>query len=286
MTAACRWVRWERAVRGHRVTKVPLTVTGRLASSTNELTWSTYRAATASSPGEGFGFVLGDGVGCYDLDDCISHGQLAEWAAEAIREISEPILFAEVSQSGKGVHIFVLAPEGPGRVVRDGARKIERYTAGRYIAMTGVPFDVGAVLRSGGPPMPEGLGERGTAIWERYKGTDAGRNALALEAARNADRLDELDRIIQGKGVLELMQFRLESLPDGEEQPITVEVKFQSILSEARQQQLAFSQLLGRLGIDTPKAGRKPAAQSEASSVPTPDNVTPLDMARRAAASR
>lgn len=136
--------------------------------------------------------------------------------------------------------------------------------------------------------MPDGLGERGTAIWERYKGTDAGRNALALEAARTADRLDELDRIIQGKGVLGLMQFRLEELHVDDEQAkkITVLVQFRAVLSEARQQQLAFSQILGRLGIDTPKAGRKPAAQSEASSVPTPDNVTPLDMARRAAANR
>ncbi|WP_168223092.1 hypothetical protein [Pseudarthrobacter sp. NIBRBAC000502770] len=50
--------------------------------------------------------------------------------------------------------------------------------------------------------VPAGLGERGLAVWEAMSGTDVPRNALVLEAARLADRLDELDNIIQGKGVL------------------------------------------------------------------------------------
>ena len=74
-----------------------------------------------------------------DLDYCLVGGRLADWAAEYIAGISERIIFTEVSQSGEGVHIFIEAPEGAGSKIRDG-RNIERYTAGRYIAVTGAAF--------------------------------------------------------------------------------------------------------------------------------------------------
>lgn len=99
---------------------------------------------------------------------------------------------------------------------------------------------------------PVSLGERGLALWlDLSKGvTDAGRLALITEAARVADRLDELDNIIQGKGVLNLMQFRVlshEVMED--ERNINVEVKFQNVLSEARQQATAFAGLLKSIGM-------------------------------------
>ncbi len=68
-------------------------------------------------------------------------GRLSGWAREAIESIAEPILFAEVSQSGEGIHVFIEAPEAPGRKIRDG-RNIERYTVGRYIAVTGKAFSL------------------------------------------------------------------------------------------------------------------------------------------------
>ncbi|WP_229994397.1 hypothetical protein [Arthrobacter sp. Bi26] len=129
MTGRNRWVR-------RTADKRPLTATGRAASSTASRTWSSFESAAASSVGVGLGFVLGDGIGCWDFDHCFIDGKLAGWATEAIAAISEPIVFAEVSQSGDGVHVFVEVPEGPGRVIRDG-RNIEFYSAGRYIAVTG-----------------------------------------------------------------------------------------------------------------------------------------------------
>lgn len=74
---------------------------------------------------------------------------------------------------------------------------------------------------------------------------------LALEACRLADRLDELDSVIAGKGVLNLMAFRLgfdEELETGERE-IHVTVGFQNVLAEARQQQMAFRALLVELGV-------------------------------------
>lgn len=100
---------------------------------------------------------------------------------------------------------------------------------------------------------PVSLGPRGSELWGGLSEgvTDVGRLALITEAARLADRLDELDNIIQGKGVLNLMQFRVLSseMQDDGVKEVNVEVKFQSVLSEARQQALALATVLKSLGL-------------------------------------
>ena len=80
---------------------------------------------------------------------------------------------------------------------------------------------------------------------------DLGVLALVEEASRIVGRLDELDRIIEGKGVLELMRFRVPHAFDGgdEDKRVTVEVTFDSVLAEARQQANALRQILVTLGI-------------------------------------
>lgn len=133
MTSRRRWVR-------RAANKIPLTGAGRYASSTKSSTWASFEYVSKSGVGVGLGFVLGDGIGCWDFDHCIIDGELAGWAREAIAAIAERVIFTEVSQSGEGVHVFVEAPEGPGRVIRDGERCIEFYSAGRYIAVTGTPL--------------------------------------------------------------------------------------------------------------------------------------------------
>lgn len=123
-----------------------------------------------------------------------------------------------------------------------------------------------------------GLAERGLSIYRQHAGQDATVNALALEAARAADRLDELDRIIQGKGVLELMQFRLKELPSepGESgEPFVVEVKFQAVLAEARGQQANFAALTAKLlALTSSQTQTAPAGRAA--------NVTPLEAVRAA----
>lgn len=129
MTSRPRWIRRD-------ANKVPLTCAGRYASSTRSNTWASFELCSKSSVGVGLGFVLGDGIGCWDFDHCIKDGALADWAREAIAAIEAPLLI-EVSQSGEGVHVFVEAPEGPGSKIRDGERCVEFYSSGRYIAVTG-----------------------------------------------------------------------------------------------------------------------------------------------------
>lgn len=122
--------------------------------------------------------------------------------------------------------------------------------------------------------VPAGLGERGSALWLEMATTDVPRYALVLEAARTADRLDELDNIIQGKGVLNLMQFLVldREVDDDGSVNINVEVKFNAVMAEARQPAVAFSNILTKLSPADSNAAAAPAP------VPTnlPDNVSPL----------
>lgn len=136
-------MRWKVVNRRGVAAKVPLTVEGRYASSTKEETWSSFAEALESGAGIGIGFVLGEGIGCVDLDDAIVDGVVQPWAQSVLDE--NPNTFVEVSQSGGGLHVFGLLDESPGRVIRDG-RNIEVYSVGRYIALTGNRFG-GAPLK-------------------------------------------------------------------------------------------------------------------------------------------
>lgn len=165
MTAARRWVRWTLRRRGASHTKVPLTVHGRLASSTRSEAWSSHDAARRARHGDGIGFVLGDGVGCYDLDNALHRGQLTDWARTALAEIPEPVLYTEVSQSGRGLHVFVSAPAGRGSVREVGGGRLERYTTGRYIAMTGTPYTLPVEMRHATPLEAAIASTRQEASW-------------------------------------------------------------------------------------------------------------------------
>lgn len=125
LISGTRWVRAD----GKR----PIQIFGAPASSTNPETWSTFGAVRASSAGDGFGVMLGDGLGCYDFDK-VSDAEARELAAL----ISEPILFAERSLSGTGIHVFIEAPESVGSKKWQGRH--ERYTRQRFIRVTGNIF--------------------------------------------------------------------------------------------------------------------------------------------------
>lgn len=120
--------RWVRA-KG----KKPLQVSGKNASSTNPRTWTTFENVLHSKAGDGFGVMLGNGLGCYDIDHCFEGGNLKGWAVDYIHSIAEEIVYTEVSKSGEGLHLFFLAKShGPG-FARNG---VERYTQERFIRMT------------------------------------------------------------------------------------------------------------------------------------------------------
>lgn len=139
--------RWVRASRS----KVPLTPSGRAASSTNPATWSPYAQVRSFTRK---GFVLnGDGICCIDLDHCLTDGRPAPWAAELLERL--PSTYVEVSPSGTGLHVFGYGTVPNGRVIRDD-RAIEIYGTGRYIQISGLRYgnspsrlaDISAVVTS------------------------------------------------------------------------------------------------------------------------------------------
>lgn len=130
LTGRARWVRRD-------AVKRPLTVFGGSASVTDSRTWTTYARAARSTVGVGLGIVLGDGLGCIDLDHCITGGKVADWAQAIVDEYRDDAFLVERSMSGEGVHIFLPMAEAPGRKVRRGGQYIEVYSRGRYIAVTG-----------------------------------------------------------------------------------------------------------------------------------------------------
>jgi primase-polymerase (primpol)-like protein len=132
-----QWVVWKLEVRGGKPTKVPYIACGSgKASSTDSLTWRSFKEAvqaleTGRYNGIGFVFSSGDPFAGVDLDDCRDPetGELEEWAAKIVEAFGS---YAEVSQSGTGVHIIVM-----GKAPNKKRGKVEAYSSERYFTMTG-----------------------------------------------------------------------------------------------------------------------------------------------------
>lgn len=135
LTTRRRWVR-------HRG-KVPVTLAGRAASSTDPATWASFDSVRRSTVGDGVGFVLGDGVACIDLDHCLVYGKPNDLARSVLARTTGA--YVEISPSGDGLHIWGTAPEQPGRM-RDG---IEVYSVGRYITITRNVYRPGGLVDLG-----------------------------------------------------------------------------------------------------------------------------------------
>jgi putative DNA primase/helicase len=132
-----QWVVWKLEERGGKPTKVPYIAGGSgKASSTDSLTWRSFEEAvqaleTGRYNGIGFVFSSGDPFAGVDLDDCRDPetGELEEWAAKIVEAFGS---YAEVSQSGTGVHIIV-----KGKAPNKKRGKVEAYSSERYFTMTG-----------------------------------------------------------------------------------------------------------------------------------------------------
>lgn len=145
LRARRQWVPWKLARRKDRKTgepcwdKIPYTIAGKRASTTDQETWCSFEEATEAlqSEGSGFrgvGFVFstGDQYTGIDLDGCRNpeSGGLEEWAEQIVLKLDG---YVECSPSGSGVHIIVR-----GKVPRPRkTKRIEAYSAERFFTMTG-----------------------------------------------------------------------------------------------------------------------------------------------------
>jgi putative DNA primase/helicase len=129
-----QWVAWKAV--GEKPDKVPYSVrTGRRASSTDLLTWSTFEGAleayeNGEYAGLGFVFSSADHYTGIDLDHCVGRaGEIALWALEIVRYFDS---YTELSATGTGLHIIVRG-EVPNRRKGD----VEVYSSKRFFTVTG-----------------------------------------------------------------------------------------------------------------------------------------------------
>jgi putative DNA primase/helicase len=143
-TARPQWIVWRlEAGRDGKLTKVPYSVAGYQASTTDLLSWSTFEAAVGAYEdggydGLGFVFSSGDPYVGIDLDDCRDpeSGEVAPWARKVIERVKHG--HVELSPSGSGVHVILR-----GRVRGRGRKKdpVEIYSQERFFCVTGRTLD-------------------------------------------------------------------------------------------------------------------------------------------------
>ena len=135
-----QWVVWKAV--GDKPDKVPYSArSGRRASSTDLLTWSTFEEAleayeNGQYTGLGFVFASADPYTGIDVDNCVDeNGEIAGWALEIVRYFDS---YTERSATGTGLHVIVRG-EVPNR--RKG--EVEVYSSKRFFTVTGHVVEVG-----------------------------------------------------------------------------------------------------------------------------------------------
>jgi len=138
------WILWRLETRDGAQTKVPYRTDGLRASPTNPNDWTDFETACRAFDPEkynGLGFVLRkeDNIVCIDLDGCIGDdGKISDKAMYIVKILNS---WTEISQSGKGLHIFVRGtkPTDQCKVTLNTSeiKAIEVYDNARYIALTG-----------------------------------------------------------------------------------------------------------------------------------------------------
>lgn len=139
LKARPQWVVWKMVKRRNgKWTKEPYDArTGRKASSTDLMTWSTFEEALGALEaggydGVGFVFCSGDPYCGFDFDGCFDP-ETREIEARTLERIEELGGYCEVSPSGRGVHVIV-----KGKLERPIKKSwVEAYATERFFTITG-----------------------------------------------------------------------------------------------------------------------------------------------------
>lgn len=131
------WIFWRKELRDGRTTKIPINAkTFGNAMSNNPDTWCTYEYVyknfdKSKVNGAGFMLPLDKSITMIDLDHCIENGKINQFALNIMNCFKDT--YIEISQSGTGIHIFVLG--GVEKSVK--TTEIEIYSEKRFCALTG-----------------------------------------------------------------------------------------------------------------------------------------------------
>ncbi len=129
-----RFVGWRKEKLNGKVAKLPFSLIDEKANGWNmPERWVNFNDAKTKNRPLGFVLVKEDNIVCIDLDHTIQDGKLSPMAKEIIKKFTGT--YMELSQSGKGIHIFV-----KGTIPKNinlSSEGIELYKNNRYIALTG-----------------------------------------------------------------------------------------------------------------------------------------------------
>lgn len=143
-----RWVNYRFETVDGKITKVPYSVTGRKASTTDSATWSTYEEAVCISDKTGIIFLPDQKLLGIDVDHCLKDGVLMHEQTEVISNlIRQADTYTEISPSKEGLHLFLNIAE-PLPLIAHKKAPFECYTSGRYFTVTGIPYGEARIVRT------------------------------------------------------------------------------------------------------------------------------------------
>lgn len=133
------WILWKKELRDGKETKVPYSVSGQRASTTDPNMWVSFDEALAalSADYSGLGCVITPPFVGVDIDHCRDPktGDIDQRGLDAIKMLAT---YGEISQSGTGLHFWLRGEMPSGGNRRNG---VEIYGRGRYFTMTGLPIE-------------------------------------------------------------------------------------------------------------------------------------------------
>lgn len=147
-----RWVLWALESVGGRQTKVPYTIRGKRASSTNPEDWSTYKEAKAAlhNFGSGIGVVFTPDQSLLgiDIDHVLTNKKLSGEESDRIKTLlATANTYTEISPSGSGLHIYFRLSSAL-KLTANRHAPFEAYTDGRFFTFTEKSFQKAKPIRT------------------------------------------------------------------------------------------------------------------------------------------
>ena len=136
-----RWVNWKyEEIEKGKITKLPISIDGQAASSTDPLTWSTYGEVINVSQDVGIIFTPDQLLLGIDLDHCLEEGLIVGEQKENIEQlIKKADTYIEISPSNTGLHLY-LALTDPLQLIASKHAPFEAYTWKRFFTVTNNPY--------------------------------------------------------------------------------------------------------------------------------------------------
>lgn len=181
------------------LTKIPINaISGGNAMSNNKLTWTYFSTAIKGCIKyncDGLGFMLGDGIFGIDLDnhpdengEVMPQEEFNNLANEFVETLGS---YAELSQSGAGVHIICKGKLPPGRR-RKG--NVESYDSGRFFVMTGNTILDVPIQNRENEIVP---------LWEKYVNVEEQKNEYSFSNYIPYNNANKVEIDLSDKDVLE-----------------------------------------------------------------------------------